>query len=65
MDLNDEINIDQLFELANFIYKKIGAVFGLSQIYPKKLMHKINFGLIAKYLSLEYNDSNEIFREIS
>ena len=65
MDLNDEIDIDQLFELANFIYKKIGAVFGLSQIYPKKLMHKINFGLIAKYLSLEYNDSNEIFREIS
>ena len=51
----DDLNYNKLFDVAMFVYQKIGNVYGSSQNYPKQELSKINFGLIRKIYVFAYD----------
>ena len=56
----DDLNYNKLFDVAMFVYQKIGNVYGSSQNYPKQELSKINFGLISKYRAYDYGNDDEL-----
>jgi hypothetical protein len=56
----DDLNYNKLFDVAMFVYQKIGIVYGSSQNYPKQELSKINFGLISKYRAYDYGNDDEL-----
>ena len=42
------------------IYHRIGKIYGIAQNYPDSILKKIDFPLIAKYLSYNYESEDEI-----
>ena len=56
----DDLNYNKLFDVAMFVYQKIGNVYGSSQNYPKQELSKINFGLISKYRAYDNGNDDEL-----
>ena len=59
-EMLDDLNYNKLFDVAMFVYQKIGNVYGSSQNYPKQELSKINFGLISKYRAYDYGNDDEL-----
>jgi hypothetical protein len=53
------IRMEKLYEIALLVFQKIGAVFGNTIHFPKQELFKINYNLIARYLSYETEEDDD------
>ena len=58
--LTPELNSEKLFNATMAIYHRIGSVYGATQNYPLSELKKITFPLIAKYLSCDFENENQL-----
>ena len=59
-NLDSDLNFQKLFTTAMTIYHRIGKIYGITQNYPDSILKKIDFPLLSKYLSYNYESEDEI-----